>query len=187
MLMSACVLGYGELGSDFVSKFKALSYYKKRDSDTEGVRVHIVYVNDPDLLSRDYVHRYETVDNFSNVLNDGDQETKKEVCVGNDTTWLLESNGHDFVLEATGGAGGYFDTLLALIRRGYWTILTSVYEDWQMNSIRAAADEGGARVDYIQDLDSVFVEIDNEYQTRLKRHREVLYQESLSATPCGLD
>lgn len=186
MLISVCVLGYSEIAKEFVEKFKSLPYYKKRDSDTEGVRVHLVYVDDPDLLEKDFVYRYEKKDNFANVLNDGDQETKREVTVGNDTKWLLESDGHDMVFEAVDDVDAYFETLLGLIRRGYWTILTSVYEDWQIKSIQAAAQESGARVDYLQKLEDAFVEIDVEYQTRLKRQREVLYNKSLEATPCGL-
>jgi hypothetical protein len=187
MLISSCVLGYGDTAKEFVSRFKSLPYYKKRDSDTEGVRVHTVYVNDESLLDKEYVYRYKKNNNFSNVLNDGDQETKREVSVGNDSKWLLGSDGHNMIFEAVDGAKGYFDTLLALIRRGYWTILTSTYEDWQMKSIKAAADEGNALVVYAEDIDEVFEQIDSDYQARLKQHRENLYKESLEATPCGLN
>lgn len=186
MLISACVLGYGQMSKDFVSRFKSLPYYKKRDSDTEGVRVHVVYVDDPELLEEDFVHRYEKQDNFANVLNDGDQETKREVTVGNDTKWLLESNGHDMVFEAVDDVDQYLESLLGLIRRGYWTILTSTYTDDQWEAIVAAAEDGNAIVTLRHSLDEVFADIDAEYQVRVKRQRENLYKDSLEATPCGL-
>lgn len=188
MLISACVLGYGAVSQEFVRRFKELSYYKKRDSDTEGVRIHIVYEDDPNLLDRPYVYRYETQDNFSNVLNDGDQETKKEVCIGNDTDWLLSSDGHDLVFEAVDDPDRYLETLLALIGRGYWVIVTSDrYKTELWPTLEAAAKSSEAKLSTYENFDELFGKLDTEYRARLDLHRKNLYSESLNATPCGLE
>ncbi len=188
MLISACVLGYGAVSQEFVRRFKELSYYKKRDSDTEGVRIHIVYEDDPNLLDKPYVHRYEIQDNFSNVLNDGDQETKREVCIGNDTEWLVNSDGHDLVFEAVDDPNKYLDTLLALIGRGYWVIITSdMYKTELWNTLEDAANSSGAKLSTYENFYELFDKLDAEYRARLDLHRKNLYSESLNATPCGLE
>lgn len=186
-MISACVLGYSPIAMEFISRFKALPYYKKRNSDTEGVRIHTLYVNDPDLLSRDYVHRYEGRNGFSNVLADGTQESNKESSVGNDTEWLLSSDGHDVIVEATNSDESYLDTLIALAKRGYWVILTSdVYKTTFLDTLLTASADGSGRVSSYESMDSLFEELGTVYTSRLTQHRKVLYEESLTAKPCGL-
>lgn len=187
MLLSVCVLGYGETSKEFVSRFKNLTYYKKRDSDTEGVRVHVVYENDPSIMDRSFAYRYEMPNgNFANVLNDGDQETKREVTLSNDTEWLLQSNGHDTIFEAIDDADSYLDTVVALIRKGYWVILTnSDYCNKYREMLTSEANSSGSRLFYARDLDSIFLEIDSEYKRKLDHQRKTLLEESFSATQCG--
>lgn len=187
MILSVCVLDYTPKSIDFINKFKSLKYYKKRESDTEGVRIHTVYVHDPDLLDRDFVFRYETENNFANVLNDGTQQTKKENSIGNDKTWLLESNGHDTIVEAVSDPESYLDTLLSLISKGYWTNITSPeYKTTYKSEIEQAARLSGAIVQYWDSIDDLMRAIDQEYESRVKLQRERLKQESLDSIPCGL-
>lgn len=187
MMISACVLGYSDIATDFVARFKELSYYKKRNSDTEGVRIHTMYVNDPDLLTRDYVCRYEIRNNFANVLADGTEKTNKENSIGNDLEWLLASDGHDMVFEAAEDPGKYVDALIGLAAKGYWIVVTSELfkgEHWEI--LNETANAAGGRVSTYELMYELFNEIDSEYKSRLERHRKNLYEESLTAKPCGL-
>lgn len=186
MLLSACVLGYTDLSAEFISRFKKLPYYKKRDSDTEGVRIHVVHVEDSDFLERPYIYRYQKDDNYSNVLNDGDQGRAKEVCIGNDRDWLLESNGHNLIVEVSEDPDIYLDILLNLISKGYWTIITSdKFKTRYLAQITEAASASGAKLSIVSDLDSVFELLDAEYTTRLAHHRKVLMEQAALAKPCG--
>jgi hypothetical protein len=187
MMISACVLGYSKLANEFISRFKSLSYYKKRNSDTEGVRIHTMYVNDPDLLDRDYVCRYELKGSFANVLADGTEKTNKESSIGNDLEWLISSNGHDTIFEATDEDPSYLDTLVKFASRGYWVILTSeVYKNDNWEILVDASRNGMGMITKCNSISDLFVDIDLEYKARLDIHRKNLYEESLTAKPCGL-
>lgn len=187
MMISACVLGYSDTAAEFVYKFKNLSYYKKRNSDTEGVRVHAVYVNDPDLLSRSYVYRYETAGNFSNVLRDDTEEGKKETPVGNDLEWLLSSDGHDMVFEAAEEPEKYVDALIGLAAKGYWIVVSSaLFKSEYWDQLEGLAKSSGGRISRYDTIDELFSEINAQYQSRLEHHRKNLYEESLTVKPCGL-
>lgn len=187
MMISACVLGYSEKSIDFVTRFKELSYYKKRNSDTEGVRVHTMYVNDSDLLTRDYVCRYETRNNFANVLADGTEKTNKENSIGSDLEWLLASDGHDMVFEAAEDPEKYVDALIGLAAKGYWIVVTSdLFKGEYWDQLNEAASASGGRVSTYELMYELFNEIDAQYKNRLERHRKNLYEESLTAKPCGL-
>ena len=126
MITSVCVLGYSAEAVDFVTEFKKAKYYKKRDSDTEGVRVHVVYAEVDNLEKTKLLHRYQMENgNFANVLKDGDQMTKREVTLSNDREWLIESDGHDTIVEMAENPDKYYLTLLDLIKDGYSIHLTS--------------------------------------------------------------
>lgn len=189
MIISVVILGYEDLAKDFIVKFKSLTYYKKRDSDSEGVRISSVHVENADLLDAEYVYRYEISEQkgFANVLSDGDQETSREVNIGNDSTWLLGSDGHDTVFEAVDDLENYFDTLLELIRKsGHLIFLTSNYSEEQKAKISEAAEENNATVIFESNLESIMETLDTRYSERLLAHRRQLLEESLSATPCGI-
>lgn len=189
MIISVVVLGYEDLAKDFIAKFKSLPYYKKRDTDSEGVRVSSIHVEDPDFLDADYVYRYKISElkGFANVLNDGDQETKQEVSIGNDSTWLLGSDGHDTIFEAVDNLDNYFDTLLELIRKSNHLIfLTSNYSEEQKVKISEAANENNATVIFESNLETIMETLDTRYRERVLAQRKELLEESLSATPCGI-
>ena len=188
MLISVCILGRTEVSTKFNSRFKELPYYKKRDSDTEGVRVHTTYVDDPYLLDTELVHRYQLSNgNFANVLNDGYQETKKESSIGNDRTWLLESDGHDTIVEAVDDAEKYLDTLVLLIKRGYRTYITSKeYADKYWNVLLDAAIEGNTTITYCTNLDELMGLLDDWYKQKLDIQRKNILEDSYNAPQCGL-
>lgn len=188
MLISVCVLGATPLSLEFMSKFKEVPYYKKRDSDTEGVRVHTTYVDDESLLDTPLVHRYQLRDgNFANVSNDGYQETRKESSIGNDLDWLLSSNGHDTIVEAVSDADRYLDTLVSLIKRGYKTYITTKdYADKYWEILENAAIEGNTTVTYCDSIHSVLGLLDELYSQKLSSQRKNLLEDSYNAPQCGL-
>lgn len=189
MITSVCVLGYSEEAMNFISEYKKAKYYKKRDSDTEGVRIHVLYAEVDDLSKTDLLHRYELAggENYANVLRDGDQETKKEVTFSNDREWLLESNGHDTIVETVESADIYYATVLQLIRRGFSIHLTSSrYKEFYLEEILAVAKESGARVTTHENVYSVLQALDSEYGDKLSSHRGRILAESYNVDPCGL-
>lgn len=188
MLLSICTLGQSNGLLEFLDKYKSLSYYKKRDSDTEGVRIHVSYVNDVNLFDKEIAHRYEMADgNYRNVVNDGTQGTKKESTIGNDIDWLLTSNGHDTIVEVSEDPEKYLDTLVALMKKGYDAYITTrIYADKYWKTLENAAEEGGGSLTYCDDIYHVLGCLDDKYQEKLSSHRKNLLEDSYSATPCGL-
>jgi hypothetical protein len=172
--------------SEFIGKYKNLPYYKKRDSDSEGVRIHVSYIDDPNLLESSLTFRYEIADgNYRNVINDGTQETKKESTISNDTAWLLGSNGHDTVVELSNETEKYLDIMVTLLKKGYETYITSrVYADKYWKMLEDAATEGSTRVIYCDDVYCLLGKLDQRYQQKLDQQRKNLLEDSYTATPC---
>lgn len=176
------------MARSFTSEFKQLPYYKKRDSDTEGIRIHTTYVDDASLLDSDLVYRYQLTDgNYANVLNDGHQKTKKESSIGNDRDWLLDSNGHDIIVEAVDDVDRYLETLIHLIKKGYRTYITSrVYAEKYAGILEAAADEGGTTITYCDTVHSLIGLLDEWYLVKLASQRKKTLEDSYNAPQCGL-
>lgn len=189
MLISACVLGYTDIAKEFVKKFKATSYYKKRDSDVEGVRVHVVYLETSDLSSSGFLYRYEKNNgNYANVLNDGDQQTKKEVTLSNDRKWLLESDGHDTIIEASDNPDKYYLTLLELIKKGFTVHITSPkYKEQYIEEILLFAEQSGSTIHLHEDVKSILKTLDDEYKEKLNRQRKNLLDDSYESVQCGFE
>lgn len=188
MITSVCVLGNTKTALEFIKEYKALKYYKKRDSDTEGVRIHVLYVDDIDLLSTDLTLRYELDGgNYANVLNDGTKGTNKESTISNDTEWLQGSNGHDTIVEAVEDADKYYLTLLELVKKGFSIHLTTpTYINSKLEEILAVAKESGAVVTTHSDIYSALELLDSEYKDKLSRQRDRLLADSYDVEPCGL-
>lgn len=188
MITSVCVLGNSPETLKFIQEYKALKYYKKRDSDTEGVRIHVLHVEDPDLLSKDVTMRYQLNNgNYANVLNDGTKGTAKESTISNDTEWLLESNGHDTVVEFSEDPDKYLNILISLISRGYTTYITSdKYLTDHKVFIDEAAKSSGAKVVFLTSIEDILSDLDISYKNKLSIHRKNLLSNSLDCEPCGL-
>ena len=187
MLTSVCVLGYGKEALEFVKEYKKVKYYKKRDSDTEGVRVHVVYAAVNDLAYTKMLVRYDIGDNYANVINDGDQKTKREVTFSNDRDWLIESNGHDTIVDISDAPDKYYLTLLELIKPGYSIhLMRKKFTENYLEEVISLAQSRNARVTLHDGIDSILASLDAEYKEKLDLYRKNLYQESLKATPCGL-
>lgn len=189
MITSLCVLGYGEEALEFIKSYKEVKYYKKRDSDTEGVRVHVVYAAVNDLASTNMLFRYNLGnDNYANVIEDGDQKTKREVTFSNDREWLIESSGHDTIVDLSDTPDKYYLTLLDLIKPGYSIhLMRKKFTENYLEEITLLAKSRNARVTLHDGIESILASLDAEYKEKLALHRKNLYEESLEATPCGLD
>jgi len=188
MITSLCVLGYGKEVKEFVQEYKKVKYYKKRDSDTEGVRVHVVYAAVNDLAATNMLVRYNLGDgNFANVIQDGDQKTKREVTFSNDREWLIDSDGHDTIVDISDTPDKYYLTLLDLITPGRSVhLIRKKFTENYLEEITSLAKERNARVTLHDGIESVLVSLDEEYKEKLNLHRKKLYEESLESTPCGL-
>lgn len=176
------------MARSFTSEFKQLTYYKKRDSDTEGVRIHTTYIDDASLLDSALVYRYQLADgNYANVLNDGHQKTKKESSIGNDRNWLLDSNGHDTIVEAVDDVDKYLETLVDLIKKGYRIYITSrAYAEEYYEILEEAAAEAGTTVTYCDTVHSLIGLLDEWYAVKLSSQRRNLLEDSYNAPQCGL-
>ena len=151
MMLSFCVLGYGPMGQEFTKRVKALDYYKVEDSDTNKVRVHTIVV--PNISSDKYDElrfSYErSPEGTFRCLNDGTQMTTKETPICDDLPWLMETDGHDVVMDFMSYNKYAKKILLQQISRGYWTPLCGkemVKNHWK--EILATAKESGARLSF---------------------------------------
>lgn len=189
MLVSICTLGNSELLPLFIEKYKDLSYYKKRDSDTEGVRIHVSYVDDENLLESALAHRSQLVDgNYKNVINDGTQGTKKESTISNDIDWLLSSDGHDTIVELSNNDEKYLDTIISLLGRGYETYITSrIYLDKYWKTLESAAASANTRVVYSDNIYDIIGNLDDKYYQRLAHQRKSTLEDSYTVPPCGFN
>jgi hypothetical protein len=128
MLMSILVLGYGPAAQEFVKGIKASKFYKTTDLDVDKARIHVVQVEDnSDPKYSDLTTVHEMADgNVLRVIKDGTELTPNETPFGDDVYWLLESDGHDTVVELEEGDTKWLEELLPkLAKRGYSIHLTN--------------------------------------------------------------
>jgi hypothetical protein len=110
MLISIALLGFGDVGKKVYEKLK------RDEGFGIDFRVHLVQVRD--------VSKYNPVVINSNgwmVVNDeNSSDPIKRVTIGDDLEWLLQSDGHDTVIDCTSYSEESKDLVMALLRRGYW-------------------------------------------------------------------
>jgi homoserine dehydrogenase len=110
MLISIALLGFGAVGKEVYKKLKLV------DGFGEDFRIHIVQVQD--------VSNYNPVIINSKgwmVIDDENSEDEgKRVTIGDDLEWLVESDGHDTVIDCTPYSEKSKDLVLTLLKRGYW-------------------------------------------------------------------
>ena len=97
MPTSVCVLGYGPVARAVVKKIKATDGYNV------NFRVHCVHVRDNKAEKyKDLTTVIEdTKDNWLTVLADGTENTPDRTPFGSDVDWLLNSFGHNVVIDCT--------------------------------------------------------------------------------------
>lgn len=102
MIISAAVIGLNEKALDFISRFKAKTYYKKTDEDLIAARIHCIHVNDLNLVKySELKHSLIDEETGNNTLSfkDGDEENGRRIPLGDQAEWFAETNGHRTVLE----------------------------------------------------------------------------------------
>ena len=110
MLISIALLGFGEVGKKVYEKLK------RDDGFGVDFRVHVVQV-------RDLAKYKPAIINSNGWMVIDDENAKdpiKRVTIGDDLEWLLQSEGHDTVIDCTSYSEESKDLVMALLRRGYW-------------------------------------------------------------------
>ncbi len=110
MLISIALLGFGDVGKQVYEKLK------RDDGFGVDFRVHIVQVSDVSKHNPAVINS-----NGWMVVNDeNSSDPIKRVTIGDDLEWLLQSDGHDTVIDCTSYSEESKDLVMALLRRGYW-------------------------------------------------------------------
>ena len=110
MLISIALLGFGEVGKRVYEKLK------RDDGFGIDFRVHVVQV-------RDVAKHKPAIINSNGWMVIDDENSKdpiRRVTIGDDLEWLLQSEGHDTVIDCTSYSEESKDLVVALLRRGYW-------------------------------------------------------------------
>ena len=110
MLISIALLGFGDVGKKVYEKLKLDSGF--------GIdfRVHIVQVRDVTKHNPAIINS----DGWMVVNDENSEDQIKRVTIGDDVEWLLQSEGHDTVIDCTSYSEESKDLVMALLRRGYW-------------------------------------------------------------------
>jgi hypothetical protein len=187
MLLSICVLGYGDIAREFVKKYKNLNYYKISDSDTLGVRVHAVHVLDNKNSKYSGVsHTYDSGDgDFFSVLKDGTEESNKETPFGSDAGWLLETDGHRTVVEfSDGDAAQYLEVLKGQIKKHFDVHITTPEIAAHREELKSLAEEVGASI-YFYSGDDVVDTLMEYLESKYQSEKEKKLTDETGA--CGLE
>lgn len=159
MMISLNVMGYGPMGQALVKKFKNLEYYKEDDFDRTKVRVHTVVIRDNGDPKYDNLKAvYERVpEGVFCCLGDGTEATTRETPLCDDIPWLMQTNGHDVIVDMMSYNEEAKDLVLQQISRGYWGIMCNkemVKNHWQeildaaKSAKKGTEDNGAARLSF---------------------------------------
>ena len=193
MLQSVCVLGYGETARTFIDK------YKKYDDYADGAtpdtrRIHAIHVSPADLvLHSGSVGCYVNDENIAcSHLVDGTEKTGYETPMASDSEWLLESDGHDTIVEFCANAEDYLETVLGLLKKGYWFLLTNAdFKGKYKEDLEAAAAEGRSTLEFYDDAESLLEALEARYAPKREYFvaRLATYEKaiSLEGEACGLE
>ncbi len=95
MTTSICVLGYGAVGQALVKKLKSYEGYNNK------FRLHCIHVTNASADKYENlttIVQHEVSGNLR-VLADGTEGTESQTPFSNDLKWLLESQGHNIVVD----------------------------------------------------------------------------------------
>jgi len=132
MRIAICLIGYGNVGKEV---YKQLTEDPRYGTD---IWVHSIQVTDPSK------HDVKMSDNGGLVL-----DNQYLTHVTNDTEWLLESSGHNVVVDASSYNEDSKDLIFKLLSKGHWLYTCSkelAWNDWEL--LVECATESGARIDF---------------------------------------
>jgi homoserine dehydrogenase len=150
-MLSLCVLGYGTFGQSLVRKIKSLPNYLSADGLNGDIQIHTVHVSDNS--SEKYSSLREVYwklpeGNFS-CLKDGDERTPRETPFDSDTPWLVESEGHNVIVETMTYNEDSKALVIDLIKKGHWVLISNkTLVQNHLDEILQAATFSGARLSF---------------------------------------
>ncbi len=114
MTTSICVLGYGSVARVLVKKLKSYDGYNNK------FKVHCIHVRDADA---DKYRELTTIVQSEGhgdlrVLVDGTENTESMTPFSSDLEWLLDSQGHNIVVDCTSYNEDSVKLVFDLIKRG---------------------------------------------------------------------
>lgn len=179
MPTSVCVLGYGPVAQAVVKKIK----------DTDGYnvnfRVHCAHVRDNKAEKYKNLTTVieDTKDNWLTVLADGTENTPNRTPLNDDVDWLLNSFGHNVVVDCTSYNEDSTKLVFDLIAKGnkfyymfsnkelvknYWKALIQDIKIYggqiSFNSIVAGNDSKWSEIDLTQDNFHLYAENEELYK-----------------------
>lgn len=113
MTISIALLGFGAVGKEVYKQLREVPGFM------DEFRIHVIQV--PDL----YDYPVAKDDNWYNWLGDDSFGTPQQVTIGDDAEWLVDSDGHDTIVDCT-----YYDEtskklVFDLLSKGHWLITCS--------------------------------------------------------------
>lgn len=148
MATSICVLGFGDLGQSLVKKLKSYENYG------DNFRVHCIHVRDS--KAKKYEALTTTIEygneNWLQVLADGTETNEATMTpIGNDLEWLLNSEGHNVVVNCMSRNDESVKLIFDLIAKGnkfYYIFLDSAYEEYYAKDIESLVKVYGGNINY---------------------------------------
>lgn len=113
MTISIALLGFGAVGKEVYKQLQEVSGFM------DEFRIHVIQV--PDLSN----YSVAKDDNWYNWLGDESFGTAKQVTIGDDTEWLIDSDGHDTVVDCTSYNEASKQLVFDLLAKGHWLITCS--------------------------------------------------------------
>lgn len=132
MRVGICLLGYGNVGKEV---YRQLTEDPRYGTD---IWIHTIQVTDPSK------HNVKVSENGGWVL-----DNQYLTNVSNDTEWLLESTGHNVVVDTASYNDDSKPLILDLLSRGHWLYTCSkelAWNDWEL--LVECANNSGARIDF---------------------------------------
>lgn len=192
MTTSVCVLGYGPVGQALVKKLKSYEEYGNK------FRVHCIHVTDSaaDKYSNlTTVIQYEDHGNLR-VLADGTEDTERFTPFGSDLEWLLDSKGHNIVVDCMSYNDKAVKLIFNLVKKGnkfrYIIADKKLTEGHAGDLETLAMTEGGAfnfkpayEIGIENVVNKIYEDIVDQHKIELKSAKEEELR--LSAPACGLN
>jgi len=192
---SVCVLGYGQLAQALVKKLKLFSNYGN------NFRVHCVHVRDS---NSDKYSQLSTVikhseTNWLRVLLDGTENTENCTPLGHDTDWLLNSDGHNIVVDCMSYNEDAVKLLFKMLRKekNFRYIISGLkIAEGHGGDLQTVANTHGGVFNFEpayetgidKVVDKIYEDIINQYEIEMRRAKKEEEEKlRLSGQPCGLE
>jgi len=170
MATSICILGYGKLARSLVSKIKSYEDYNNE------FKLHCIHVRDSnDPKYQDLITTIEyTKDNWLQVLADGTENTDRFTPFGGDLEWLLDSGGHNIVVDCMDYNEDSKNLIFDMIKKGnkfYYIIPDPVMRDLHKDYLQSLLTIHGGQINFdSSEVTGIPAVIDVIYDQVLERH-----------------